>query len=191
MALLLTAPQCFFIAMIAFGVTGFFRGWRREIVSMAISLAGVLFLYLGGGRSVAQFIFVRLPVITQLAVGSAPSSAPPAPTATQVFAATVITFIVIVALGYLIGNRAMPKATTPSDRFWGVIPAVFTGYILITYVTNVLANSSLITFGITTPSQNSVGNYMLIIFVVAVVAVVAALIASSVKKSGGGAGKPK
>jgi hypothetical protein len=91
-----------------------------------------------------------------------------------------------VALGYIIGNKAFPKATTPADRFLGVIPAIVTGYALITYITNVFAKSPLITIGVNTPSQSLVGNYLLIIFVVAVVAVIAGLIAANAKKSGAG-----
>ena len=186
MALLLTAPQCFFIAILAFGVLGFFRGWRREVVSMAFSLAGVLFLYLGGGKSLAQFIFVRLPVILQIVAGSASSAKPPStPSDITILATTIIAFVAVVALGYIIGNKAFPGAATPADRFLGVIPAVVTGYALITYITNVFAKSPLITIGVNTPSQSLIGNYLLIIFVVAVVAVIAGLIAANAKKSGG------
>ena len=190
MALLLTAPQCFFIAILAFGVLGFYRGWRREVVSMAFSLAGVLFLYLGGGKSLAQFVFVRLPVILQVVSGGTSSTKPPPPPSdVNVLATTIIAFVAIVALGYIIGNRAFPKAVTPADRFLGVIPAVVTGYALITYVTNVFAKSPLITIGVNTPSQSLIGNYLLIIFVVAVVAVIAGLIATNAKKGGGAGGK--
>ena len=190
MALLLTAPQCFFIAILAFGVLGFYRGWRREVVSMAFSLAGVLFLYLGGGKSLAQFVFVRLPVILQVVSGGTSSTKPPPPPSdVNVLATTIIAFVAIVALGYIIGNRAFPKAVTPADRFLGVIPAVVTGYALITYVTNVFAKSPLITIGVNTPSQSLIGNYLLIIFVVAVVAVIAGLIAANAKKGGGAGGK--
>ncbi|HLH60056.1 MAG TPA: hypothetical protein VKV20_00120 [Ktedonobacteraceae bacterium] len=188
MALLLTAPQCFFIAMLAFGVLGFMRGWRREIVSMAFSLAGVLFLYLGGGKGLADFIFVRFPIILQIIAGGNSSSTktPPTPTDVNVLVVTIIAFVVIVGLGYIIGNRAFPKPATPAERFLGVIPAVITGYALIEYVTNVFAKSPLITVGVNTPSQSQVGNYLLIIFVVAVVAVIAGLIAANAKKGGSG-----
>jgi|GraSoiStandDraft_47_1057283.scaffolds.fasta_scaffold427406_1 hypothetical protein len=190
MALLLTAPQCFFIAILAFGVLGFYRGWRREVVSMAFSLAGVLFLYLGGGKSLAEFVFVRLPVILQVVSGGTSSTKPPPPPSdVNVLATTIIAFVAIVALGYIIGNRAFPKAVTPADRFLGVIPAVVTGYALITYVTNVFAKSPLITIGVNTPSQSLIGNYLLIIFMVAVVAVIAGLIAANAKKGGGAGGK--
>lgn len=189
MASLLTAPQFFFIAIFAFGVVGFYRGWRREVVSMAFSLAAVLFLYLGGGKSLAEFVFVRLPVILRVVVGDTSSAKPPpAPSDVNILATTIIAFVVLVALGYIIGNKAFPRAATPADHFLGVIPAVVTGYALITYITNVFAKSPLITVGINTPSQSLIGNYLLIIFVVAVVAVIAGLIAANVKKSSG-AGK--
>ena len=157
---------------------------------MAFSLAGVLFLYLGGGKSLAQFVFVRLPVILQVVSGGTSSTKPPpSPSDVNVLATTVIAFVAIVALGYIIGNRAFPKAVTPADRFLGVIPAVVTGYALITYVTNVFAKSPLITIGVNTPSQSLIGNYLLIIFMVAVVAVIAGLIAANAKKGGGAGGK--
>lgn len=190
MALLLTAPQCFFIAILAFGVLGFIRGWRREVVSMAFSLAGVLFLYLGGGKSLAEFIFMRVPVIWQIIAGNSSSiKTPPEPSAVNILAVTIIAFVVIVGLGYIIGNRAFPKAVSPAERILGVIPAVITGYALIEYVTNVFAKSPLITVGVSTPSQSQVGNYLLIIFVVAVVAIIAGLIAANAKKGGGAGGK--
>lgn len=190
MALLLTAPQCFFIAILGFGALGFFRGWRREVVSMAFSLAGVLFLYLGGGKSLAEFLFVRVPVIWQVISGSTSSSkVPPEPSAVNILAVTIIAFVLIVALGYIIGNKAFPKAVTPAERFLGIIPAVITGYALISYVTNVFAKSPLITVGVNTPSQGQVGNYLLIIFVVTVVAVIAGLIAANAKKGGAGGKK--
>src|SRR2546430_1761118 len=62
---LLQAWQCFFIIIFAFAVIGFIRGWRREIVSLAFTLAAVLIGALGGGALVAEAIFVRLPLAFQ------------------------------------------------------------------------------------------------------------------------------
>ncbi|HZS79767.1 MAG TPA: CvpA family protein [Ktedonobacteraceae bacterium] len=189
MALLLTAPQCFFITILAFGLLGFVRGWRREVISLGFVLAGVLFLYLNGGYNLAQFLFVRLPIAIQDMFGGPGSakaqSAPPS--AFMIFATTLLTFVVIVAAGYLISNRAVPakqSAATPADRFLGIVPGVITGYALINYITSTFSKAPIITVGINTPNQNLIGNYMLVIFVVVVVAVVAGLIASSVKKGG-------
>lgn len=187
MSLSLTAPQCFFLVILAFAVVGFQRGWKRELVSLGFSLGAVLFLYLGGGNGMAQFVFVRLPVIAQIVVGSSGanrSSTAAVPTG-DVLITTVITFVLIIGAGYLIGNKAFPRPATPAERLLGILPAIVSGYFLMLYVTNVLTKTSLITFGVATPSQGTVGNYMLIIFIVAVVVILAALIATSAKKPGG------
>lgn len=188
MTLLLTAPQCFFLVILVFAVVGFQRGWKRELVSLGFSLGAVLFLYLGGGGGLAQFLFLRLPVIAQIVVGSSPSSSHSSGTVptTDVLITTIVTFVVIIGAGYLIGNKAFPKPGTPAEHLLGILPAIVSGYFLMLYVTNVLAKTSLITFGVNTPNQGVVGNYMLIIFVIAVVIIVAALIATSAKKSSGG-----
>jgi hypothetical protein len=188
MALLLSAPQCFFLAMIAFGLVGFIRGWRREVISLAFSLAGVLFLILNGGAGLAQFIFVRLPVIFQEVFSSNSTVTRPAnPTDFQVLLTTLITFAVIVGAGYLIGNRAFPakiSAGTPADRIIGVIPGLVTGYFVITYITNIFAKSPVITVGVNTPTQTLLSDYVPLLFIVAVVAVVIGLIASRANKGG-------
>ena len=186
MALLLTAPQCFFIVILAFAVIGFQRGWRRELVSLGFSLGAVLFLFLNGGAGLADFIFVRLPIIAQLIAGSSGSNGQSTgPTDTQVLLTTIITLIVVVVAGYLIGNRAFDRPKTPQERLLGILPAIVSGYFLMLYVTNRLAKTPLITFGVNTPDQSQVGNYVLIIFVIAVVVIVAALIAASAKKASG------
>lgn len=192
MSLLLTAPQCFFIVILIFAIVGFQRGWKRELVSLGFSLGAILFLYLGGGNGLAQFIFVRLPVIAQIAVNN-PGSSPHATTTVvssgQVLITTIVAFVVIIGAGYLIGNKAFPKPTQPAERLLGILPAVISGYFIMLYVTNVLTKASAITLGVSTPTQATIGSYMLIIFIVAVVVVVAALIATNAKKSSGGGGK--
>jgi hypothetical protein len=189
----MTAPQCFFLVILIFAVVGFQRGWKRELVSLGFSLGAVLFLYLGGGNGLAQFVFIRLPVIAQVVVsnsGKAPAPSSTTVPATDTLIVTIVTFIVMIGAGYLIGNKAFPKPASPPERLLGILPAIVSGYFLMLYVTNVLTKASLITFGVSTPNQGVVGNYMLIIFVIAVVVVVAALIATSAKKPSSG-GKPK
>lgn len=186
MTLLLTAPQCFFLVILAFAVVGFQRGWKRELVSGGCSLVAVLFLYLGGGNGLAQFLFLRVPVIAQIVAGGTPSnpSTGPVPTG-DVLLTTVLTFIIIVGAGYLIGNKVFPKPNTPAERLGGILPAIVSGYFLMLYVTNVLAKASLITFGVSTPKQDVVGSYMLIIVIVVVVILVAALVLANTKKPSG------
>jgi len=187
MTLLLTAQQCFFIVILAFAVVGFQRGWKRELVSLGFSLGAVLFLYLGGGSGMAQLIFVRLPIIAQVVAGTSGTSQAPTngtvPT-NIILLTTIITFIVVVAAGYLVGNRAFPKPATPQERLFGILPAIVGGYFMMLYVTYVV-KSPLVTVGVDTPNQGQVGSYVLVIFVIAVVVVIAALIAANAKKPGG------
>jgi hypothetical protein len=181
----LSAPQCFFLVILAFAVIGFQRGWKRELVSGGCSLVAVLFLYLGGGNGLAQFLFLRLPVIAQIVVGGSPAkNTTNAVPAGDVLVTTIITFLVIIIAGYLIGNKVFPRPNTPTERLVGILPAIVTGYFLMLYVTSVLSKSSLVTFGVSTPKQDVVGSYMLIIIVVVVVILVAALVLANTRKPG-------
>lgn len=188
MSLLLTAQQCFFIVILVFAVIGFQRGWRRELVSLGCSLGAVLFLYLGGGTGLAHFLFVNMPVVFQVIVSPSATAAQTSTGAvpqTDILLTTVITFIVIVGAGYLIGNNAFPKPTTPQERLLGILPAMVSGYFLMLYVTNVLAKSSLLTLGVNTPNQNELGSSVVVVFLIALVVIVAAVIAARAKKTAG------
>jgi len=181
------ATQLFYIAIIVFGVIGYIRGWRREVVSLAFVLTGVLFLYLNGGQYVAKILFQYLPrVIGFILTDKAPAPLP-APPKTVVEFTTLITFIVIVFMGYSVGNRAFEKAKVPADRILGVIPGVITGFAIIS--ASFIVGNTLFTLTIEPIDLKSVGNYMLVIFIIAMVALVLGLISLSAKKSGGGSEK--
>jgi ABC-type antimicrobial peptide transport system permease subunit len=183
MSFLFTPQQCFVIAIVAFGAIGFWRGWRREVISLAFALTGVLFLLLNGGNALAQLAFVKTPIIIHDIFSSGPAQTPSAPSPTAILIVTLITFVVIVVAGYLIGNRAFPaKNLTPAERLLGVLPGLVTGYFLITYIANIFAKNPLVTVGFGTPTQNVVTNYVPILIIVAIVVVVAGLIASRAKK---------
>jgi len=191
MTFLFTPQQCFVFAIVAFGVIGFWRGWRREVISLAFALTGVLFLLLNGGDALAQLAFVKTPIVIHDIFSSGPMTTPSKPDPTAVLIVTLITFVVIVVTGYIIGNRAFPgKTLTPAERLLGVLPGLVTGYFLITYIANIFSKSPLITVGFGTPTQNVVTNYVPLLIIVAIVVVVAGLIASRAKKPGGAA-KPK
>ena len=183
----LTAPQVFFIVIIAFGLLGIYRGWRREIISLVFILAGVLFLVLARD-GLPQFVFVNLPrAVSTLLSGAAPSqpaSTIPAgdPRSTLTL---VLFFLAFVVVGYLVSLRAAPKATTPAEHILGVIPGVVGGYAILSFVTNALGKTPLFSLDVSTPNQNLISSYLLVIFIVAVVAIIAGLIAASGKKKGG------
>lgn len=180
----LTAPQCFFIAIIAFGIFGIYRGWRREIISLAFVLGAVLFLFLTRA-SLAQFVFVNLPrSIQELTTGTAPTgTAPTIPLSDPRSTLTIaVFFIAVVALGYMISYRAAPKANSPAEHILGVIPGVVAGYAILNFVTNALGATSLFTVNVNTPGQDQISSGLLVIFVVAAVATIISLIAASTKK---------
>ncbi len=187
MALLLTSVQCFFIGVIIFGFVGFLRGWRRELVSMGFILVAVLFLFVGGNGGLAQFVFVRIPQIigfaTDFTIG--PRTAPPNPNATQVLLTAVITLIVAITLGYLVGNSAFPSPKTSTERFLGIIPGVIAGFALISYVSHLFASSPTISFGLSTPNPGNLGSYIFFIFLIALGALLIGLITSRLRRSGG------
>lgn len=181
----LTAPQCFFIAMIGFAVLGFRRGWRREIISLAFILTGILFLIFGS-LGLSQFVFINLPRATQ-ALFTGVTATQPVPTIAasdpRVAVATGIAFITFVALGYLVSNKMAPKPSGPPERIWGIIPSVISGYAILNFITLAFGKTSLLTFNVNTPNQGLIGSYLLLIFIVVVVAIVVGLISASSKKS--------
>src|SRR2546428_5625392 len=186
MSLPFTALQCFTVTIIVFMVIGLLRGWRREVISLAFVLVGLLFLFvISGGQGLAHFIFVKMPVVIADILGQ-PKPNPAEPSAQIVQITTLVSFVVILALGYLIGNKVMPKPTTPAERILGVIPAVITGFSVIFFMNNFLSRNqggnSLFTLAVETPNPSQ---YVVVIFAIAVVAVVIGLVAASVKKSGG------
>src|SRR3989442_9825248 len=137
--------QFFYLAVIGFAFIGLRRGWRRELFSLVFALSGVVFLFFGLGQFLAQFFFLRLPAIVQLgatgAVDNKPASAYTLPANDgRILFTTVLTFIIIVIAGYLIGNKAFPKPATAQERILGVIPSVIAGFVLVAYLTNFAKN---------------------------------------------------
>ena len=176
----LTAQDYFFFIIIVTGILGFMRGWRREIVALAFLLGAILFLALGGGTWVTDLLFVRIP----FAFGNS-TQVPPAPSATTIGLTTIVTFVIIVAIGYLIGNRVFPKPSLPVDRIMGVIPGIIGGIALYIMIANTAIASFIRNINIQggSPDQGVVGNSLLLLFLVVVVVLIIGLIAASSKKS--------
>ncbi len=185
MSLPFTPQQCFFAAIIVFAIVGLQRGWRRELITVAFVSAGLIFLlFLNGGPGLAHFIFVRIPAIIADILGQpAPSTSEPSLQTVQI--TTVLAFIAVLALSYVVGNR-MPKPATPADRIWGIGAGILTGFLVVLFINHFFngnqGGNSLFTLAIETPDPS---NYIGLLLVIAVVIVVVALIATRVKKSGG------
>lgn len=188
---LLQAWQCLFLIVLVFAISGFMRGWRRELLSLAFILAAVLVIGIGGGTAVAQWIFVRIPLAFE---NPNNLQTPPPPNGTEVAIVTVLTFVTLIIIGYLIGRRVFPKATTPADRVWGLILGIFAGlaiYYTVSKMAPVLTNGPDVGLLIPSPSQDVIGNSLILIFVVVIVLVIIGLITSNAKKSSSGGGGKK
>jgi hypothetical protein len=180
MALTLQSPQCFAIAIIVFGVFGFLQGWRIALVLMGITLAAVLFLFIGGANGFAELLFVRLPqTVNVLSGGAIGPKSPSPPGANQVLISALVALGIGLLLGVVIGNRAFPAkpgSISTKDHFLGVIPGLVTGYALISYASRLFASNQTISIGATTPSPGTLGNYIVVLVVVAVIALVIGLL---------------
>ncbi len=183
----LTPLQFFLIAILAFGIVGFQRGWRREIVSLAFTLTGILFLTFGS-QGLAEFVYIHLPrALSTLTSGTGILGLQPAssiaPDDPRVAIAATITFLLFIILGFLVSKRVAPKPAGTSEKLFGVIPGIIGGYAIMTFLSKVLTYSSLFRFDVHTPDQSLIGSYLLVIFIIIVVVVVLALISASSKKS--------
>lgn len=183
MSLPFTEQQCFFVAILAFVVIGFQRGWRRELVTLVFVLLAFFLVHPDAGRSLGEFL-ARLPSVFAYLLGG--SAAPQTATADQVSnflgpLGPLLIFAAIVALGYYIGNRAFPKPTAPFERFIGIIPAVIYGAFILAYLSSILPKSqgNLVTVAVQAPDPS---NYVPVIFAIAIVALVIALVAARAKK---------
>jgi hypothetical protein len=181
--------QFFFIVILVFAVIGFQRGWRRELVSFGFSMGALLLLFIDQGQWLAIFLFNKLPQIGQLIMGGAAASTSNTVSPTDLLLTRLIVLAVMITAGYLVGNKVFPRPNTPQERLFGILPAIIGGYFLVFYLTNYLlpnstngSSSSEVAFSINTPTQDTVGNSVLIIFIIAVVVVIAALIAANAKK---------
>jgi hypothetical protein len=193
----LDGSQFLFIIILVFAVIGFQRGWRRELVSFGFSMGALLLLFIDQGKWIADFLFNKLPEIGQLISGSSTASSTNNVNDGNLLLTRLLVLAVMITVGYLVGNKAFPRPTTPPERLFGILPAIVGGFFLVFYLTNYLQSTdttpggttSQVTFGVNTPNQNTIGNSVLIIFIIAVVVVVVALIAANAKKPSGGGGK--
>lgn len=139
--------QCVFLVALFTGFMGLWRGWVREIITLAITLGSVLFLLNGGIIWLWRFLFYIIPnTFKELFLGSSgvnwdssfndynPNK--PNPYGNFfLFASLVLT----VGLGYLIGHRYGTKPQLFVNRLLGAILGVINGIVIMFYVTKQLA----------------------------------------------------
>jgi hypothetical protein len=115
--------QCFSIILVTSGCVGLWRGWMREVITLAIVLGSVLFLLNGGTYVIFQFTFVRIPqAFTDLFFGPSQlgfsNPAIPTPNPAGAFFG-VVTFGGLTGLGYLVGHRYGGRRRRTSIGSWG------------------------------------------------------------------------
>lgn len=184
-----TSQQCFFVAVLVFIVIGFQRGWRRELITLIFVLLAIILIRPSSNGGFIAGFFARIPaLIAYLFTGSTGTAAATSTRASNFLGpwGTLLEFIMIVALGYIIGQRAFPKPATPAERFIGIVPSVISGAFILAYLTtgNFFAKNqqgqSFFSVVVQPPDPT---NYISVIFVIAVIAVVVGLIAGKVKKA--------
>lgn len=185
MSLPFTDQQCFFIAILAFAVAGFQRGWRRELVSLVFVLLAVFLVRPDSSKSFALFL-ARLPgTFAFLITGKQQPAVSPPDNGFLGPLGSLLLFAVIVAIGYFVGNKAFPaKPGTTHERFIGIVPAIVSGAFVLAFLSNFFpknpAGQSQFMIAVQPPDPS---NYVPAIFVIAVVAVIVALIAARTKKT--------
>jgi hypothetical protein len=184
--------QCFFVILLITAFIGLSRGWVREIITMAIVLATVLFLLNGGDGLLHQFIFVNVPTaLHDLVFGTSPASVPappvsvPDPTRDYLFG--VLSFGVLTILGYVVGHRFGTPPTTNQHRMGGVLPGLVNGAAIAYYASNTIFPST--TVNLTSPTDMLTRVYLPIILGIGLLGMVAVLLLARGSKGGSSGSK--
>ncbi|GCE14107.1 hypothetical protein [Tengunoibacter tsumagoiensis] len=176
--------QCFFVAILAFIVVGFQRGWRRELVSLVFTLLAVFLIHPETSKSFGEFLG-RLPGLFGYLTNQ-PTNVDSSQPANFFggYIGSLIIFSFIVALGYYIGNKVFPRPITAQERFIGIVPAIIAGSFILNYLNNYFPKNAAGQPSITLNLEKvDPSNYIPIIFVIAIVAILIAWIAARAKKA--------
>ncbi|HEY7125670.1 MAG TPA: hypothetical protein VH540_17070 [Ktedonobacterales bacterium] len=155
-----SSGECVFIILLVTAFIGLWRGWLREIITMAILLAVILFLITIGNHLLYQFIFVNLSaafhaLLNGNSVTAAPSYTPPNAEGDTLF--TLSTFTILTGISYLVGHKAGRPPTAAVHRLTGIIPGAINGIAITWYsVTKIIPDLQVNAQG---PNQGSVGSY--------------------------------
>ena len=180
MFLPVTSQQCFFTAIFFFVVIGFVRGWCREIISLVFVLLAVCLVHPNTSDTLNCFLGRSGYAITYL--GGVSQQLPPTCYSVLGFLSgafwSLIIFVFLVALGYLIGNRVFPQPRLVLDRCFGIVPAVISGSFIIFYTSSFFRATGQPADLLIALQQASPGHFVPIMFVVVFVAIIIALVAA-------------
>jgi hypothetical protein len=156
-----SSGECVFIILLITAFVGLWRGWMREIITMAILLAVILFLSTIGNGLLYRFIFVNLSAAFHALVsGNSVSVASYTPSTQNGEGDTLFllsTFTVLTGMGYLVGHKAGKAPTAAVHRLVGIIPGAINGISITWYaVSHIIPNLQVSAQG---PNQSAVGTY--------------------------------
>jgi hypothetical protein len=116
----------FLLSIIIFGIIGYQRGWRREIVSLLFFIYSVWFVYLDVSIYLSRLLY-------QFLLGKSISDRYLLHShANVVLFVTIASLVVIIAPGYVIGEKRIShnRKTLPQDHRLGLIPGIITGAVV-------------------------------------------------------------
>lgn len=184
-----TSSQCFFFTILAFAVAGWFRGWKKEILSLLFVLIAAFLVHPSGDQSFAQAL-ARIPAaLVYLLSGQTgnPPSVSNAPSPLGPWG-PLLAFILIAAIGYYVGEKAFGKPATLTEHILGMLPAIGAAAIFL----NFLNTSNF--FG-KDPQGHPVfsimlqppdpGQFVPVLLVISILVVIGGLIATRAKKTAG------
>src|SRR5437764_11691657 len=175
----------FLIAILAFMVIGFQRGWRRELISLVFVLLATFLVHVNTSNFVGNFVS-RIPAVFVYMTGGTPApNTTSSPGFLDGWVPSLFIFIGVVILGYFVGNKVFPKPATPPERIIGVIPGLLSGAFVLWYLEGVIQDATGQPSIPLNFAEADPGKYVPIIFVIAILALVVAVIAARAKKATG------
>jgi len=165
-------------------VVGFLRGWCREVVSLVFVLLAVCLIHPDTSDAFNCFLGRSGYVVAYL--GGSPQQLPNACSSVVSFLSgsfwSLVIFVLLVALGYLIGNRVFPEPACALDRFFGIIIAIISGSFILFYLSSYVRATGESTSLQVHVQQSNPSSFMPLIFVVVIIALILALVAACLKK---------
>jgi len=184
MFLPLTSQQCFFSALCVFIVVGFLRGWCREVISLVFVLLAVCLIHPDTSDALNCFLGRSGYVIAYL--GGSSHQPPSDCSAVISFLSgsfwSLVIFVLLVALGYLIGNRVFREPACALDRFFGIVPAVISGSFVLFYLSSYARALGEPTNLQENIHQSNPSTFVPVIFVIVIITLMVALIAACFKR---------
>lgn len=181
---------CFFIIVLAYAIVGFIRGWMRELVSLLFYIIAFFLLSPRGNQSMAV-VLTRLSSAFSYVITGKPQDNGTDTTASFLGPwVSFLIFILLIAIGYYLGNKAFREPATTSGRLLGILPALIEATLVIIFLnsSNFFARdeNGQMVFTLQPPDP---GQFLLILFVIGILASIGALIAAGIRSRGSPAKK--